>query len=102
MKTSVKLTSIILLLLLFSLKVYGQQTSDYQKFSIRDLQSQQKQKNKNSTTFLSENTLIGKLLHINKNEKVKDVLEYDMVLYVINGNGKLKAGNTDIPLSKGS
>ncbi len=78
----------------------AQQANDYLRFSIKDLLLQQQQKHVKSITFLDENTLTGKLLHINKNESLNYRSDYDLVYYIINGKGKLKTGNRIIDLNK--
>jgi mannose-6-phosphate isomerase-like protein (cupin superfamily) len=76
--------------------------ADYLKISIKHLLSQQKHTGKDSTTFLSENTMTGKLIHINKDEKFNDIAGFDLIYYVIEGKGKLKTGNNVSYLDKGS
>lgn len=92
----------VVLLLLFAAKIQAQQTSVYIKTTINDLLAQQKHTGKKDITFLSENTLTGKLLTINQNENLNNVFRYDMVYYVIDGAGKLKTGNAVTPLKTGS
>src|SRR6202030_3067355 len=50
----------------------------------------------------SENSLIGQVLRIGKNEKLNDIFGADQVYYVIDGIGKFKAGNMVTPLNKGT
>ncbi|CAN5200835.1 hypothetical protein BH09BAC6_BH09BAC6_00130 [soil metagenome] len=75
---------------------------DYLKISIKQLLSKQKQIGKDNITFLSEATMIGKLIRIKKNEKFADVSGFDLIYYVVEGKGKLKTGNNVADLQKGS
>jgi mannose-6-phosphate isomerase-like protein (cupin superfamily) len=101
MKIYLRFSSIILMLL-FSFKIYGQQVTDYRRFNIQDLISDQQRKGENNSTFLSENTLTGKVLRIGKNERLNDIFGADQVFYIIVGIGKFKAGNMVTPLNNGT
>ena len=74
----------------------------YLKFSIKDILPQQKHTGKDSITFLSENTMTGKLIRIKKNHKFTDISEYDLIYYIFDGKGKFKTGNTSVTINKGS
>lgn len=99
MKITVKSFSLMVFSLL-AMTSQAQQTNNYLKFNNKDLIAHQK--HKAETTFLSENTITGRLLYIGKGQKRNEVLEYDKVYYIIDGKCKLKAGNLDVPISQGS
>lgn len=75
---------------------------DYLKISIKQLLSKQKHSGKDSITFLSEATMTGKLIRINKNKEFADVSMFNLIYFVIEGKGKLKTGNNEYDLDKGS
>jgi len=82
--------------------IHGQQGERYYRFNLIDLFADQQLKETNSFTFLTENTLIGKVFCINKNDEKEDIYPADLVYWVINGTAKLKIGKTVISLDKGS
>lgn len=101
MNQQIKITITFLFSLIFYLKNYGQVSNNYLKFTINNLIEQQKETGENDFIFLNESTLKGEFVYLNKNEIINHTAKYDMIGYIIDGNGKLHSQNNVFSLRKG-